>query len=173
MSSNSSKNEQRSGVKSMRNVLSSEEREALSNLIQQEFTRLREILIIKRVIALNILVLAYSINIIFAPQRVINAVDLQAAGITETDFSFFLNIRVIFVIFLIILYNISYLKKYCFFPVSVSVLVVAAALFGFDFHMFISFSDPDSIVRVLIFTLCRLVGLYLLFANAMDAYRER
>ena len=155
----------------MRNILNPEEREALSELLQQEFTHLREIRIIKRVIALNILVLAYLINVIFAPQRIINAVDLQAAAITETDFSFFLNIRVIFAAFLIILYNISYLKNCRFFPVSVGVLVVAGALFGFDFHMFISFSDSDSIARVLIVTLCRLVVLYLLFSNAMDASR--
>lgn len=149
------------------------ERAALSELLQNGFNHLRQIRIKKRVIALNILALAYLMSVIFAPQRIVDAVDLQAAAITETDFLFFLNIRVIFAVFLIILYNVSYLKNYRFFPVSVGVLVVAAALFGFDFHMFISFAKSNTIVRVSVVTLCRLVLLYLLFSNAMDASQEQ
>lgn len=88
------------------------ERAALSELLQNGFNHLRQIRIKKRVIALNILALAYLMSVIFAPQRVVDAVDLQTAAITETDFLFFLNIRVIFAVFLIILYNVSYLKNY-------------------------------------------------------------
>jgi hypothetical protein len=153
--------------------LSPEERAALAEVLQNGFTHLRAIHIKRRVIALNILVFAYLANLIFSPQRVVESIDLQAVGMTDSAVLSFLNFRVFLGLFLVILYNFSYWKDYYFFPVGLGVLVIAAGLFGFDFHYFISFTRSDHVARVAIITLCRLVVLYLLFSNAMDASQEQ
>ena len=157
----------------MRDVLTPEERAALSEALRFGFTHLRAIRIKKRVIALNILVCAYLANVIFSPQRIVESIDLQSTAITETDFLSFLYFRGIFGIFFVVLYNLSYWKDYYFFPVSLGMLIIAAALFGFDFHSFISYAKSEAFARVTIITLCRLVVLYLLFSNAMDASKEQ
>jgi hypothetical protein len=157
----------------MRDVLTPEERAALSEVLQQGFTYLRAIRIKKRVIALNILVCTYLANVIFSPQRIVDSVDLHSAAITEADLLSFLYFRGMFGIVLVVLYNLSYWKDYYFFPVSLGMLIIAAALFGYDFHSFISFAKSEAFARVTIITLCRLVVLYLIFSIVMDASKEQ
>lgn len=149
------------------------ERAALSELLQNGFNHLREIRIKKRVIALNILAIAYLLNVVFSPQRIVASIDLSSIAVTEAYFLNLLYYRSLFGVFLIVLYNFFYWRNYYFFPVSVSVLVVAALLFGFDFHYFISAAHSGSGVRVSIISVCRLFVLYLLFSNAMDASQKQ
>jgi len=91
------------------------ERAALSELLQNGFNHLREIRIKKRVIALNILAIAYLLNVVFSPQRIVASIDLSSIAVTEAYFLNLLYYRSLFGVFLIVLYNFCYWRNYYFF----------------------------------------------------------
>ena len=156
-----------------KNLLSNDEIAALNSVLHAGFkSDLRRRMSV-RTIVLNFISLYYFFIFMSDPGSLVRLFNPVHVPFGLTSAYELISYRALFIICMVTIYNVSYWFRLKFIFVSMLALVVYTVMLGVDFQNFYLFAKPEALVRISIMMCVRMVALYLLVRNFLDAFHDR